>query len=98
GGLRGAPPVSFDPQPHTVRPKGTSLFISWRPLLHCACASKLWRDRSTRVYSYCPPLPSGCQSWSFPRQSSETSWKPSFCFERTTTRFVSGYVGSVKKT
>src|SRR4051812_13121492 len=70
----------------------------WRPLSQPFTFVKLPVTRSRRVYSYLPDEPRGCQPVRLPAQSRFTSAKPLGPFVRTTTRFVSEYVGSVKKT
>src|SRR4051812_29186566 len=79
-------------------PNGPPLVATCGPLSHWPFFA-LARTRSMFVYSYLPPEPMGFQPVSAePAQSSVTSWKPLFVFSRVTTRFVVGYVGSVKKT
>src|ERR1019366_9172437 len=95
-GMLYAPAVSAEPQPHTVRPKGALLVISWRPLSQLPCWMKSCRTRSMRVYSYVSAASMGFQPVSVPAQSRLTSEKTPFTDWRTTTRLVSGYVGSVK--
>src|SRR5580692_1234109 len=91
-------PVAAEPQPHTVSPNSPLLVAWWRPLLHDPTPWKLPVDRSTRVISYWPAVPTEVQPPTVPRQSRVTSWKPEVTFVRTSTRLVSGYVGSVKNT
>src|SRR5271170_5597117 len=81
-----------------MTPNAPLLVATCGPLLHLPCAV--------------PPLMSHVLvSWKFPAvsmffqpvsgavmQSSVTSWNPDEPFTRVNTRFVFGYVGSVKKT
>src|SRR5260221_3933064 len=85
-------------QPHTVKPKGAALDMSWRPLPHAPTLALLIA-RSTRASSYAPLDPTGVKPVILPAQSSVTSLNaPSLAFERMMTRLVLAIVGSVMNT
>ena len=54
--------------------------------------------RPSRMFPKFCPAPAGFHPSMTPRQSTSTSWKPSFVLTRVRARFVVGYVGSVKNT